>query len=131
MECTKQSAPGGRRWRQPAGQLAAAKAARANSPHPFDDWVIANIYGGEDQANAFGASIIANEPAAAQQLRAIPNPLASSVAAALDLAVADDGPAPAGRVAVAGGGGFGGGGAFGLRRRRAVCSRPAAIGISG
>ena len=63
------------------------------------NWVVNNVYGGQESAIAFGNSVIENEPLAAQRLRAIGDPLSSTVAAALDLAVADDVPAPAPQVA--------------------------------
>ena len=54
------------------------------------------MFGGEEQANAFGNSFIANEPLAAQRLQAINNPLASFLAAALNAMVNWEAPQPAG-----------------------------------
>ena len=56
----------------------------------WSNWVVDNVYGGGTAAAAFGNSIIADEPTAANRLRATQNPLGNLVAAALDFAVNGD-----------------------------------------
>jgi hypothetical protein len=76
----------------------------------WNSLVVNYIYGGELSASAFGGSIIENEPAAEQQLHAIPNPLANITAAALNGVVNWGAPAPAGQPPVLAGAGLGGAG---------------------